>query len=286
MWMSLFGNSFNNREIASIIWLLIFLIWAIFQKDIRRSLFSLLRVFASKKILSIILFMFLYVFLIVCSLYWIRFWQFSMLKDTIIWLLSVAFLTLMNTTKVDENEHYFKDVIFDNLKLIVILEFIITSYVFNLAVELILMPFLALVIMLSTFAGTKKEYNLVKKIMDNILATIGFCFIVFALFNIAADFGGFANISNFRDFMLPPILTFSYLPFIYFIALCMKYETIFVRMDFFNLNKPINKFAKRKILTAFHFNLWKLNKFSIEVGIMKFDSKDDVQRTIQKFTAM
>ena len=56
-------------------------------------------------------------------------------------------------------------------------------------------------------------------------------------------------------------------------ALYMMYENVFIRIDIFNKNKAINKYAKWKILSVCHFNLRKLNEFSKEVGIMKIENK-------------
>ncbi len=80
-----------------------------------------------------------------------------------------------------------------------------------------------------------------------------------------------------------PLLTFVFLPFVYLMALFMKYENIFVRIDIFNKDLKLAKFAKRKVFTVYHFNLMKLNKWSKETGILKFSSKEDTVSSIQKY---
>ncbi|MBW2995406.1 hypothetical protein KY312_03560, partial [Candidatus Woesearchaeota archaeon] len=182
-----------------------------------------------------------------------------------------------------EDERYFKNVILDNLKLIVLLEFIVNLYVFNLAVELILIPILVIIVIISAIAGLKEEYRLVKKVFDYILGIIGICFILFAFINIFIDFPGFANVDNLRSFLLPPILTVVFLPFMYLFTLFAAYEIYFIRLDIFNENKEITRYAKRKIFALCHFNLKRLNKLSKEVKIMKIFNKNDVLTILQRF---
>ena len=163
------------------------------------------------------------------------------------------------------------------------LEFIINLYVFNLAVELVLMPILFIIVLISAFAELKEEYRLVKKVFDYILGIIGICFILFAFANIFIDFRSFANMDNLRSFLLPPILTIVFLPFMYLFTLFIMYESYFIRLDIFNENKAITRYAKRKILALCHLNLKMLNKLSKEVKIMKIFNKNDVQTILQKF---
>lgn len=274
---------FNNREIAIIFWVLIFFVLILFHKKIRTSLFSFLKILTSKKIILLIFSMLLYVFPIIYLFHKIGFWDTSMIKDTILWFFGVAFIMLINSIKATEHERYFKNVILNNLKLIVLLEFIFNLYVFNLAVELILMPILVIIVMISAFAELKEEYMVVKKVFDYILGIIGICFILFAFSNIFIDFRSFANVDNFRSFLLPPILTIVFLPFMYFFTLYTMYESYFIRLDIFNENKAITRYAKRKIFALCHLNLKMLNKLSKEVKIMKIFNKNDVLTILQKF---
>lgn len=284
-------DTFNNREIALIIWILIFLIWMlfkknfwiVFKKDLRVSLFNFLKILTSKKIIILIFSMLLYVFLIIFMLHKIGFWNVSMIKDTIFWTFGVAFIMLINSDKANKDEHFFRKILLDNIKLIIVLEFIINLYVFNLVVELILIPILFIVVMMSAFAETKKENMQVKKAMGFILVIIGICFIIFVTYNIIIDFKGFASLDNLRGFLLPPVLTTFYLPFAYFMALFMIYETFFLRINILiSKNKALTKYAKRKILEECHFNLRKLNIFSKKLKFCEINSENDLLLAIQE----
>lgn len=97
-----------------------------------------------------------YVLLIIYFLYEIKFWNPTLLKETIFWYFGVAFISLVNANKVNQDEEYFKKIFKDNLKLIVILELITTFYSFSLIVELILVPLLLIITMLSAFRSLQE----------------------------------------------------------------------------------------------------------------------------------
>lgn len=280
--MSHLLNIFNNREIALFIWFFLFLAWALSKRKIRKSFVGVFKAFLRWKISTSVFYMILYVSLLITVFYKIRFWDTLMLKDTFYWFFGIAFIMLVNSNKANEEDHYFKKVLLDNLKLAVVLEFIINLYVFNLVVELILIPILIFIIMVNAFAETKKEYLPVNKLMINILTFVGICLVIFSFKNIVTDFKSFTKIDNLRSFLLPPVFTFAYLPFIYLMALYIKYENIYLRMDLFNEDKKILKYAKRKIFVLCHFNLRKLNKLSKRLGIIKIDNENDVQVLLQR----
>lgn len=284
--MNFYLDLLNNREKALIIWVLIFLVWALFQKNIRNSSFRLLKALFQKKILIVLLTMLLYTTSEVFLLYKIQLWDVFLIKDTVFWVFGVAFVHLLSVNKASPNKNYFKKILLDNLKLIFVLEFIVNRYTFSLWVEIILMPLLFVIVAISVFTEMKKEYMPVKKVVDSILVIFGVFLIIFVLLNIFSNYQGFANSDNLRTFLLPPLLTLAYMPFLYFVALYMAYESFFVRLDiFFKKDKELAKFVKRKVLSLCLVNLGKLNRFAKEgtQEFLKLNDKDDVLSMIRKF---
>jgi len=277
-------ENFNNREISLAIWLFFLLVAFLSKKEIRASALKVIKVFFGKKIFTIYLIMTAYVILLIYLLYEIKFWNSALLKETIFWYFGIAFVSLVNANKVNQDEKYFKNIFKDNLKLIVILEFITTLYSFSLIVELFLDPLLLLIAMLSAFTEVyKKEYYRVKKVIDSIFSLIGVLILVFTLYKIITDIYGLVNVINLTSFLLPPILTLLFIPFIYFFALLMSYEIFFVRLKFFIKNKYELNYAKWKIFTSFHFRLRQLNKFSKEYYQLNEECNNDIKKTIKLF---
>lgn len=254
---------FSNREKAVIVWFLIFLFFGIFQKNIRSSLLGVLKVIFHKKILSVIVAMILYVVTIIIMFNKVHIWDNSLMKDTIYWIFGSAFVLVMNVNNASKNDYYFRKILIDNLKLVVLLEFIVNFYSFSFWIELVFVPVLFMVATLSAVAETKKEFAYVKKMMNYVLSLFGMALIVFAVFNIFEDYQSFANVNNVRAVILPPLLTGAYMPFLYLFALMMSYETIFVRLDIFlSDHKALARLIKIETIKACNINLKRLNRFS------------------------
>lgn len=279
-------QQFNTREVSVIIWILVFIIWAFSQKKIRKSLIDVFKTLFHKKILSVVVSAVFYTGLIVFIFSKIEIWEMSLIKDTIYWFIGTAFVLLMNTNNANQEKGFFTKILKDNLKIIIVLELILALYTFNLWIEIILVPLLIFIVAMSAVAGTKKEYLPVKKLFDFVLSAIGIFFIVFALGKLFGDFHNLATSTNLKTFILPPLLTFAFVPFVYFFALIMSYETLFVRLKIFNKNNPdVIKLIKRKIVRHCHLNLPRLNSFAKEStqDLMKISSQDDVIRIMEKY---
>ena len=285
-----FVDIFNDREKAIIIWVLILLVWCFAQKSVRENVrapfFSLLKILFVGKIGVGLFAMVSYVSLIVFLFYIVHLWDISLLKDTIYWFLGAAFIMFINISKVTEKSGYFKNVLLDNLKFSIILEFIINLYVFNIFIELILVPLISVIIAMITFSDKKKEYAQVKKILSALLSIIGLCLLFFAFIHVFGDFKDFATVQNAKSFLLPLVLTVTFLPFIYLLALYATYDSFFVRVDIWlKENKKLARYTKWQIFRVCHINLKKLNKFSKKssLELMSIKNRSDVTRLIRQF---
>ncbi len=275
-------RALNNREIATAIWLTFIFLWALSISGVRRSILDLLKVFFNKKIFIPLIAMLLYIVCMIVVFEKIGFWDESATKDTILWALGSAFTAYFSLNKVVQDDSYFKNAILDNLKFVLILEFVINLYSFSLPAELIVIPIVSFIVLLNAFAESKPEYKQVSKLLNFILGVFGLYLIAFTFMEIVLDFRNFASLKNLRDFFLPIFLSISLLPFIYVMALFMQYETLFIRIDFANKNPDIAKYAKRKVLAACHINLSKLNKVSKKAGYPKVNDKKDVLEWFKK----
>lgn len=280
-------TTLNDREKASLVWLLIFLCWVLSREDTRKSLGCLLKIFFQTKILSILIAMFVYIFLILWSLYSVHIWIFELTTDTVFWIFGSGIVLLINIGKTTQDNNYFKKILKDNLKLIIILEFIVALYAFNFWIEIIFVPMIFFIVAMSTIAETKKEYSQAKKVIDFVLSIIGISLIMFTIFQIINDYQNFVSLNNLRLFILVPLLSITLIPFLYIMALIMTYETLFVRLEIFSKHdKALVKFAKVKIFKLCFLNLKKLTKFAREnsSGCLGLKDKNDVVDMINRFT--
>ncbi len=132
---------FNNREISLGIWLIITLLIVVSKKKNRKYLGNIFKILLNKKIILLILISVIYTTSIVISLYYIHFWNISLLKDTIIWFcFSGLVINFKYVIDLKKDDNLTKRVILDNIKAVIILEFILNIYSFPLYIEIFLLP--------------------------------------------------------------------------------------------------------------------------------------------------
>src|SRR6266568_3750463 len=102
---------FTNRELALIIWILIALVCLLVSKSIRPSFLAVAKAFLARKIVTVLLMMLAYISLVVFAAYSLHLWDFSLLKDTIVWCLGTACVMFFNYDKVNTEKKYFKKVL-------------------------------------------------------------------------------------------------------------------------------------------------------------------------------
>ena len=272
----------NTREKATAVWLTIFFIWALSDSNVRCSILDLLKIFFNKKIFTLWIAMLAYIALGVLGLKNVGLWDISISKDTILWILGPAFASFVNINRSTLGNSYFKEAIFDNLKLVAVLEFILNLYTFSFPVELFLVPFISFVAALEIFAGTRAEYRQVNKFLKFVLVLVGFFLLTFSIRYIVFNMQNFLTFENLRSFLLPLILSIILVPYIYIMALVMQYEILFVRINIANDNSKFARHAKMKVLTHCHINLSKLTKVARNARYPKINEKKDVLQWFQK----
>jgi hypothetical protein len=283
-----FASLFNNREKATAVWLAVGLAWGLLHEHTRHALQEVLRLFFQWKFLADILLMLAYVGLEVFALYRVGFWDVSLLKDTVLWTLGVAFVLLMNSDTSAQDEHYFRKALLDNVKVVAFLEFIVNLYTFNFWLEIALVPVLFLTGAMSAIVETDKKYLPTKKVLGFVQSVFSLCLLAFALVSIVRGFRAFATIGNLKSFLLPIFLTLAYLPFLYANALYMSYEVLFSARLYLCLqdHRALAGYARRKIFGMCSLNLRRLTRFakdeSVAADLWTLKNEDDVLRMIRE----
>lgn len=181
--------------------------------------------------------MVLYLSAIIYFLYSIRLWETSLFKDFLFWLLTSAFVMLFNFNKLKSNND-FKNILLKLLTVNIILEFIASSYNFSLIKELLLLPFVTFVSILVVVAQQKRNENeKVMKFLNLILSYIGFAIFCYVIYRLIKSPSELFTVKNLKSFLLSPLLTILFIPFVFLVTVYSKYEQIFIninRYDFLN----------------------------------------------------
>lgn len=146
-------ESFNNRDWSLFIWGILFLSWLMWAG--RKGIWNLIQAAFNKHLVIIVALVLCYICGSVYLLYDLNLWNTSMMKDAIIWTMGVAIPMIGNAIKASEGKYRLKDALLDNLKMAVIIEFIVNLYVFDLWIELLFIPFMTLVAMMMAYSEKK-----------------------------------------------------------------------------------------------------------------------------------
>lgn len=220
----------SNREISIITWLLlIFIVLTASSKGCFGKFLLVLKALFSKKIIPFYIGIGIYLAFIITLFNKFGVWEFSLYKDFVYWFLTTGMVLFFSVSDLNTYKDFAK-IVLTATSLTIILEFIIGFYNFSLIWEMILIPTLTFISILSFVAEMKKKdrsSKLVANFLKNVLAILGFGFLIYGFYQLISNYNEFFTLSNLKSFLLPPIFTILFLPFIYYVVLHIKYERVF-----------------------------------------------------------
>ena len=277
---------FNNREIAIAVWILVIFIILLFIRGIRKSLKDLVKVLCHRKILILVLSIIVHTVGITFVLYLINFWNISLLKDTIVWLCFSGVVICFRYVSSKEDENLLRNIIIDNIKIVIIIEFIANFFTFPLAAELVLIPFMVFIAGLDVIAKTDKKNISVVRLLNGLQIIIGLFILIYAFSQAIADYKNIVNLDTLKSFLLAPLLAVLFSPFVYFMALLVKYELLFLRLEMgCEKSKKLKNYAKKKIILYCLLSLKKTKKaLNMKTyNLMLIRNKDDVDEMVKAY---
>jgi len=277
---------FNTREIAIFIWLIFFCAFFLRHKKVRSSLKNVLIILFQSTFVIIFLIVLLYTELVVFILAKLNYWDFSFLKDTFIWFMVTGLVICFRAIGANKDEHYFRRILIDNLKILVIIEFIVNTQTFHILIELIIFPFLLFFGLIEVFTETDNKYAQVSKFASTITAISGFILLAFIIRSVILNFESFGTIETLKTFFLPFILTICILPLAFVIMIYSKYETLFVRLKLGNeKSKKLKRFVKWKMFLYCGLNQGKIHHvLKTDVfGLSRVQNKKEVRDLINEY---
>jgi hypothetical protein len=259
------NDIFSTREVATGIWLLIFIIFVFASSKIRKSAIDIFKAASTPKLAIPFIGMLMYAVLLVFALTKLPIWKMIYIKDIVLWVLFAGVPSCFKAIERQIDEHYFINMIFDNLKYIALVEFFINSFTFHIIVELIMLPAIVFLFMLDTVAGTKVEFLSVKKAITCIIAFLGLAIFWFTFKEAWISYHNLRIIDLLVSFFIPFIFSFFYMPIAYMFAICAKYEILFLRMGFKEpKDKALQVTHRKAVLKACGLSYKKICRFEKE----------------------
>lgn len=212
------------------------------------------------------------------------FWQLEMLKDTVLWFCFVAFAAVVRFTTSRDNERILRQVLLDNVKLIILIEFLIGTYTMSLPMELLFVPFVTFLVMIEAVASLDDKNASVARLMAFTLAVVGFAILGFAVSRAIGDYRNLGTMNTVRSIVFPPLMSIAFTPFVYVVVVLATYEIVFGRLALGrDKTADIIRYAKRRILLHHGLSLRRLRDFAKRppFEIMQIQTTDDVDRLLE-----
>lgn len=275
------GNAveFTSREIAIAFWTGAFLIWSLRSDGVRRSLKAVLASLVQPPILGWLICMAAYVAASIWVLYQFGFWTSVLLKGSLLWFVFSAPAMAIRATKKDQMEP-FRASIRDAVRITILFEFIIVTYTFSLAIELVMIPVVTLTVLIDAYAGTRPKYRDVGKITSFLLAIGGLTIFILAAHRAWADLYSLQSLDTLRKLLLPSVLSILFLPFLYVLLLYIDYDSLLVRLRLFSRpDHRTHRYARNRIFEYVVFSVararWLLENRALDLSRIRTKADAD-----------
>lgn len=276
----------STREWATLIWGCIFMLYVLCHREIRKSLWNVIVIFLGKKLRILWEIILLYVLTITIVFCYLPIWENIYIKDIIIWFLFSGLIYCMNAVSSEADETYIKKILKENLKFTMILEFFMSTFTFNIWIELAIILVITIITVMNVIAERKEEYKSVHKLLDSVLAIAGF-WIFYETIKIGINEYKQLNIINtLVSFMIPIVYLILIIPLEYLLELYSKYEVLFLRMTFKEeKDKRIRLHHRIAVLRECNFSVRKILLFQREYMIQMYAlmKEDEFNQLMQKF---
>lgn len=256
-------NSFSNREIATLLWLVVIFSVLIFISKSSKAFFNLIKAFFNRKLVYCYIIIGGYLFLVIQILNKTIFWEAYLFKDFAIWLVGFAMVSFFTINKIKTNSELVKQFL-KIFSATIIFDFIINFFTFALGWELIIIPVVSFIAILQYFAESNKEkpgYEKVSSFLKWVLTIVGFSILGYVINKLYHNYNEIITINNVKSFLIPVILSVLYFPIILLFASVMKYENIFQEINRYRfLDKKRKLKIKLTIIICGNLNLDKLDR--------------------------
>lgn len=254
----------STREWAIAIWSTGFFVWMLTQREIRKSLWNVIKILLGKKLRHFFLIIALYVAGITMIFYQLPFWNNIYLKDIILWLIFSGISYCVNSIIKGDAEHL-KSTVKDNFRVIVIFEYFIGTFTFKFWIEMLIIPVITILILMNVVAESEEKYRRVHKLIDIVLACIGW-YMLWGAANVGLkEYKELNAINTLVSFMIPIVYTILILPLEFGLEIYSDYEQVFVRMKFRdNQDKKIQRKHRWRVIRTCKLSLRKILLFRKE----------------------
>ena len=258
------ANVFNNRELATLIWLSVALVWVLWNRSVRDSSVGVIRTILTPQILLPLTAMLAWVGLEVWIGVRLALWSPALAKGTILWTLGSAGVLLFNYTQIDydDDQHFFRRTILATVCVAAFVEFFVNLYVMSLPAELAFQILVAVPSLMVAVAGQKPEYKAAKVFCEWVLSLTGLAVIAFSARQVYLGWHQLDTRELVLEFVLPGWLTVGLVPFLYLFGIYVAYDAVFRRINWEKTSRGARWRSRLALVSALQFRTARVRRFT------------------------
>jgi hypothetical protein len=280
---------FNNRQIASLLWIAVALVFVVAHPKVRSSIPGVLRALVAPAILFMLAALAAWSYLLVRLGEAIGIWTPAIAGDTWFWFFTTAIVLLFNMQKVSTEKDFFITTAKATFGVTFVFSFLSDLWVVSVPAEFVAQGLIALFAGMSVVARSP-EHAQVKKLVDGCLSCIGLAVVALAARALFLDWSDADKAGLARQLAMPAWMTIGLLPFIYAVGLYSAYQQVFLRIGWAgDASRWVRARAKAALVVGLHFRATHVGRFNppwphrlVEAPTFRAGLKvtDDFQRAI------
>jgi len=283
----------TSRQLAIVLWLVIFVIWVLTVKSVRSSVRSMLTTLFSPKLFALFTVIIGYNAAAVWLLWRVGYWDAAMLYDTMTFVAvgGIGSVSKAATRGITYDVRFFFKTVLFNLEVMVLFAFLSDFFPFNFWVEfLLVIPFITLLAMLVVVAQYRKDGEPVHRFLRGVQSGIGLLLIAYVAWRVVESFKQLMHVQVLFSLGLPFLMSVLFVPVLFFVCAAFAYEDAFLVVSFKSGDdKQLRRWKKRRLLLRFGLNLIGLQAFRRSRAIHEFGwvkTKDEARACLKLWTAV
>lgn len=240
----------NNRELAGLIGLGIIALALVGIRSTREALPGLIKLFVQPVILVPILTVVAYAFVLVVLAERLGLWEERLLVETVFWVAGPGMVLFFGVATRKRDDQLLRQTVRRAFGATAFLQVAIGFFVFSLPIELILLPVMTFLLLLSMAAETREDARPVQRIVDALLTVIVLGLLTYAVTHIVAEWDTLDTAYMVRALFLPLYLTVGFLPYLSVIGLWTSYDHAFRFIDHATEDTAARRRAKLGLILA------------------------------------
>jgi uncharacterized membrane protein len=255
----------TSRELAIVIWLTIFAMWALSVKSVRSSARPLLKTLFSPKLFALFVIIISYNIAVVWGLWRVGYWNWTLLYNTVVFIVvgGIGSVSRAASEGVTYDLRFFLKTVWVNLGIMVLFALLLDFYPFSFWIEfLLVIPLFTLLGTLVVVAEYKQGAEQVHRFLTGVQAFVGLLLIGYIVWQIIWNLGQLMQAQTLFYFSLPFIMSLFFIPILFLACALFAYESAFLIVSFRDAdNKSLARWKKWRLFFRFGLNLKSLQQF-------------------------